>query len=113
MPRAIPAPGGGKEATGLTDARSKTLLDNDRVRVLELHLRPGESEPMHSHPPYLVYVISPATMRMTDAHGNATVVQLSAGQVSFGSPTTHAGENVGTTELHELIVELKDGRASG
>jgi len=32
---------------------------------------------------------------------------LQAGQVSFGPPTTHAGENVGDTTLHELIIELK------
>jgi beta-alanine degradation protein BauB len=95
------------------EARSKVLLDNELVRVLELRLGPGESEPMHSHPEYLVYVLQPASMRMTDVHGNTTVVQLSAGQVSFGSPTTHAGENVGTTELHELIIELKEARASG
>jgi hypothetical protein len=35
------------------------------------------------------------------------VVELTTGQVSFGPPTTHAGENVGDTTLHELIIELK------
>jgi len=103
---------GRKEATTVPEERSKVLLDNERVRVLELRLKPGENEPMHSHPEYLVYVLSPATVRMTDVHGNAKVVELASGQVSFGSPTTHAGENVGTTELHELIIELKRARAS-
>ena len=88
---------------------SKVLLDNHRVRVLELRLNPGESEPMHSHPDYLVYVLSGATMRMTGADGSKKVVELSPGQLSFGSPVTHAGQNVGQTELHELIVELKEG----
>jgi hypothetical protein len=35
------------------------------------------------------------------------VVSLRAGEVSFGSPTTHSGENVGETTLHEIIIELK------
>ena len=83
------------------------LLDNHRVRVLELRLAPGESEPMHSHPDYLVYVVSPAIMRMTSADGGTKVVELTAGQLSLGPPTTHSGENVGKTTLHELIVELK------
>jgi len=87
--------------------RSKVLLDNHRVRVLELRLGPGESEPLHSHPDYLVYVLSAARMRMTNADGGKKVVELTAGQVSFGPPTTHAGENVGDTTLHELIIELK------
>jgi len=62
---------------------------------------------MHSHPDYLVYVLSPATMRMTAADGSTKVVELRAGEVSFGPPTTHSGENVGGTTLHELIIELK------
>jgi quercetin dioxygenase-like cupin family protein len=91
----------------VSDEKSKVLFDNHRVRVLELRLDPGESEPLHSHPDYLVYVLSPATMRMTAADGSTKVVELGAGQVSFGPPTTHAGENVGESTLHELIIELK------
>jgi beta-alanine degradation protein BauB len=91
----------------MADPRSRTLLDNPRVRVLELRLAPGQQEPMHSHPDYLVYVLSPAKMRMTAADGTTKVVELSAGDVSFGPPTTHSGENVGETTLHELIIELK------
>jgi beta-alanine degradation protein BauB len=95
------------EESGLSEEKSKVLLDNHRVRVLELRLPPGEGEPMHSHPDYLVYVLSPATMRMTAADGSTKLVELRAGEVSFGPPTTHAGENVGGTTLHELIIELK------
>jgi beta-alanine degradation protein BauB len=91
----------------LSEEKSRVLLDNHRVRVLELRLPPGEGEPMHSHPDYLVYVLSPATMRMTAADGSTKVVELGAGQVSFGPPTTHSGENIGETTLHELIIELK------
>lgn len=95
------------EESRLSEEKSTVLLDNHRVRVLELRLSPGQSEPLHSHPDYLVYVLSPATMRMTAADGSTKVVELRAGQVSFGSPTTHSGENVGETTLHELIIELK------
>jgi quercetin dioxygenase-like cupin family protein len=95
------------EEHGVSEEKSRVLLDNHRVRVLELRLPPGEGEPMHSHPDYLVYVLSPATMRMTAADGGTKVVELRAGEVSFGPPTTHSGENVGGTTLHELIIELK------
>lgn len=46
-------------------------------------------------------------MRMTAGDGSTKVVELGAGQVSFGPPTTHCGENIGKTTLHELIIELK------
>ena len=91
----------------MSEEKSRVLLDNHRVRVLELRLTPGEREPLHSHPDYLVYVLSAATMRMTAPEGSSKVVELRAGQVSFGPPTTHSGENVGETTLHELIIELK------
>ena len=91
----------------MSEEKSRVLLDNNRVRVLDLRLPSGEGEPMHSHPDYLVYVLSPATMRMTAADGSTKVVELRAGEVSFGPPTTHSGENVGGTTLHELIIELK------
>jgi quercetin dioxygenase-like cupin family protein len=91
----------------LSDEKSRILLDNHRVRVLELRLPPGEHEPMHSHPDYLVYVLSPATMRMTAADGSTKVVELGEGEVSFGGATTHSGQNIGDTTLHELIIELK------
>ena len=39
--------------------------ENDRVRVLEYRLKPGEKEVMHSHPFYVVYFFGPATLRAT------------------------------------------------
>lgn len=87
--------------------RSVVRFENDRLRLLELRLQPGEKEPMHSHPAYLVFVLSPARMRMTSSEDRVTELDLTAGQICFSEATAHAGENVGTTELHELIVELK------
>lgn len=40
-------------------------FENDRVRVLEYRLKPGEKEGTHSHPPGVVYVLSGATLRIT------------------------------------------------
>jgi quercetin dioxygenase-like cupin family protein len=87
--------------------KSAVRFENDRLRVLELRLAPGETEAMHSHPAYLVIVLSPARMRMTSFVGGVTDMNLAEGQISFAEAVTHAGENVGTTELHEFIVELK------
>ena len=39
----------------------KVLIDNDEMRVLEFHFKPGEKEPMHSHPRGFVYALRPAT----------------------------------------------------
>ncbi len=86
-----------------------TGVDNDRVRVLEYHLQPGQHEPLHSHLASVAYVISGATLRTTDAEGKASIGTLRAGEVHWReNHVVHAVENVGDTELHALIVELKE-----
>jgi hypothetical protein len=39
----------------------KVLLENDRVRVLEVRHQPGVKEPMHSHPAYVSYYLGSCT----------------------------------------------------
>jgi len=98
-----------QDAANNSSSSSKVLFENERVRVVELRLEPGKKEPMHSHPAHLVYVLSPARMKMTSSEGKTKEVEVRAGQVIWGEALSHAGENVGTTELHEVIIELKEG----
>ena len=36
----------------------KLLLENKKVRVMEIRLKPGEKSPMHNHPnDHVVYVV--------------------------------------------------------
>ena len=85
----------------------KVWIDNDRVRVLEYHLKPGEKEAMHSHPPGFVYVFDDATLRMTLPDGTSSDMSAKGGEVLWREATTHASENVGKTEAHALALELK------
>ena len=85
----------------------KVLIDNDRLRLLEFRLKPGEKEPMHSHPPGFVYVFDDATLRMTLPDGTSSNLSAKGGEVIWREATTHAAENVGKTEAHALAVELK------
>jgi hypothetical protein len=58
-------------------------LENDRVRVLEYHLKPGEKEGMHTHPPGLVYSFNDAKLRTTSSDGKSSDVAAERGQVSW------------------------------
>jgi len=82
-------------------------FENDRVRVLEYRNPPGGVEAMHSHPPGIVYYLSDATSRTTFPDGTSSVGSRSAGDVSWREFTTHASENVGSTDLHAIAIELK------
>ena len=82
-------------------------FENERVRVLEFHLKPGEKEGMHSHPPGVVYVLADATIRNGLPDGTSSERSLKAGDVLWRENTTHTGENVGATEARALAIELK------
>jgi quercetin dioxygenase-like cupin family protein len=83
-------------------------LENSRVRVLEVVLRPEGKEKLHSHPwPYLVYVIKGGTVQTHFPDGKVVTADLKAGDVIYRDPVTHWGENVGASEIYEIMVELK------
>ena len=88
----------------------KERLNNDRVRVLEYSSKPGDKEAMHSHPAILIYVIQGGKLRSTTADGKSTDSEYKAGDVRWREAITHTGENIGTTELKALLVEVKQGK---
>jgi beta-alanine degradation protein BauB len=83
-------------------------VDNDRVRVLEYRLKPGEKEKAHSHPPGVLFTLSDARLRMT-VFPAATVSDedTHAGEVNWQDAVTHSAENIGASEFHSFRVELK------
>ena len=85
----------------------KVLLENDRVRVLDVRVQPGQKVPTHSHPAYVVYALSDFKVKFTYPDGRTAERDGKAGQATWREGETHAAENVGTTELHILNIELK------
>jgi len=73
----------------------KVLLENDQVRVLEYRLKPGEKEPMHSHPAGVVYVLSGGTLKFSYPDGRTEEKTAATGEAIWRDPVTHAVENVG------------------
>ena len=90
--------------------QSKTVkikFENDRVRVLEAELPPGVKEQVHSHPAYVIYVLAGGKVRNYAADGKTSESELKTGDVLYREPLTHAAENIGTTTMHFILVELK------
>jgi beta-alanine degradation protein BauB len=86
----------------------RLLLENEKVRVLEIRLKPGEKAPMHNHPgAHVVYVIKDAKLKLTFPDGKSREVDLKAGQAVWMDAGSHATENIGTSDGHNLVVELK------
>jgi quercetin dioxygenase-like cupin family protein len=85
----------------------KVTLDNPRVRVMEATLKPGDKEQMHSHPSYIVYVIEGGKVRNHTADGTTSESTFTPGQTIYRDPVTHWSENIGTTTIRTVVIELK------
>jgi len=100
-------------------AQHRLLLDNDRVRVLETRIEPGERTPVHTHQwPAVNHVLSwsaflrrapdGAVLLDTRASNDSRRSDQKRSPVFWGEPLApHTLENVGTTPLHLISVELK------
>ena len=88
-------------------AHYKVILNNQHVRVLDVHHKPGEKSPMHSHPNHVVYSFTDSTVRFTSSNGKTDIRTAKAGQVVWRGAETHTAENVGKNEEHALDIELK------
>jgi len=85
----------------------RVLLENDRVRVLDVTGEPGTKSPLHGHPDSVMHAVSDASIVVTNAEGDTNAVELPAG-VTFWSPaSSHTVENVGSGTVHFIRVELK------
>jgi quinol monooxygenase YgiN/quercetin dioxygenase-like cupin family protein len=85
----------------------KILLENDRVRVLDFQLKKGAKENFHSHPAAVTYVLTPFKIRFTFPDGTTFIREAKAGDVFFGEAVIHLPENIGDTDAHGLLVEMK------
>ena len=96
-----------QDAATVTPKVVKVKLENDHVRVLEFISDPGDKEGWHTHPAFVVYIVTGGTLRITTRDGKSSDVELKTGDIRYREPVTHTTENIGKTRLHAIIVELE------
>lgn len=85
------------------------LMENEKVRVMEMRLNPGQKSPMHNHPHgHAVYVFKDAKLKLSFPDGNSAEFELKSGQVLWIEAGPHETKNIGATEGHNLVVEIKN-----
>lgn len=85
------------------------LLENEHVRVLEFRCKPGEKEPMHSHPALVAYTLSASKFKSTTRDGKVAEGEAKPGTAVWGDAVTHSWECLGPDEQRTIITELKRG----
>ena len=84
----------------------KFIMENERVRVLQVLFKPGDKAAMHHHPDHVVYVVKGGKANLTSS-GKTDIMDLKAGQAMFIKAQSHETENTGKTDLDLLVVELE------
>jgi quercetin dioxygenase-like cupin family protein len=85
----------------------KVLLENDQVCVLEMTLKAGESDVMHSHPNETVYFEAGGSVVVHLPDGSTSEMEPPDGLVVAFDAWTHRVQNVGTTDIRAIIFEPK------
>jgi quercetin dioxygenase-like cupin family protein len=86
----------------------KLLLENKKVRVMEIRLKPGEKSPMHNHPnDHVVYVVKDAKFKLNFPDGKSDKFDLKTGQVLWIEAGPHQTENIGSTDGYCIVIETK------
>jgi len=84
----------------------KVLLDNEYVRILEIHMKPGDKSPMHSRPHHAVYTLAGSTLNFTSPDGKTKTVTINPGQAVWRNAETHTVEIAGKTDSHALDIDF-------
>ncbi len=95
------------------------LFENERVRVLDTRIPPGDIVPAHSHRwPALYYTIQAGDFVRRDLDGKVLFDSRSVGGMLKSAAATwveplqpHSVENVSGSEIHLVSIELKEPRA--
>ncbi|HKZ94754.1 MAG TPA: cytoplasmic protein [Candidatus Bathyarchaeia archaeon] len=86
----------------------KVIFENNRVRVYDYKDEPGDKTKLHHHKDFLLYALSPFKRKMTFTNGKTTTRELKQGETLWSDEQAHIGENIGDTNTHVLIIELKE-----
>ncbi len=96
------------DPTEVSPEKYTVLLENEHVRIVEYVIKPGEKDAWHTHPPKVSYIVSGGKLRITPEGADSFVVEENFGNAAWmGALGRHFGENVGTTPIRIVLVEIK------
>ena len=92
----------------------EVLFENDRVRILDTCVKPGQRTPVHAHEwPAALYVMSWSHFLRRDESGNLLADSRDRDAPPLGAGIwieplpPHSVENIGMSDLHIVAVEVK------
>jgi hypothetical protein len=95
----------------LGDVANKFLFENDRVKVWEMLLEPGESSDYHEHTlPYVLCILEGDKIDADFENGKSISIPVQPGRVFYVKPgNRETAVNRSSTRFREILIELKPG----
>ena len=94
----------GTKTPGETDVT--VLLQNDRVRVAEMRVQPGDRGKMVERPDRVQYVIKGGIIREHFPDGQSEEYELKTGTAKWMHKSTSSMENIGESEVVFVTIRL-------
>jgi quercetin dioxygenase-like cupin family protein len=88
------------------EGKMEPALENDRVRVLKVTFKPGDTAARHHHPDHVIYVVNGGKLKLT-VDGKTDNLDLKTGEAVFLNEQWHEVENIGESTVDLVVVELK------
>jgi beta-alanine degradation protein BauB len=82
-------------------------LNNAKVRVFEIHFRPGQRIGVHQHPDHVFYAIEGGTLKIAENGKAPVTMKVKAGDCVFLPAQKHWAQNMGKTHIRGVVFELK------
>jgi len=94
----------------LGDVATKLLFGNERVKVWEMRLAPGEASDLHRHEfEYFFVVLEGESIDADFANGKSIRIPVEPGKVIYVPPgNTETAVNRSAVPYREILVELLD-----
>lgn len=101
-----------RDAVVLDPTHHHVIMENDHVRVFEVLAAPGDTSPMHTHPPLVLVSLDKARARIAGPDGSSSILDLNPGMVLWLENVEHAWELL-SGQIHLFAVEIKAAREGG
>ena len=101
-----------RDAVALDPSHHHVIMENDHVRVFEVLAAPGDTSPMHTHPPLALVSLDKARIRIAGPDGSPSILDLNPGTVLWLENVEHTWKLL-AGQIHLFAVEIKAARDGG
>ncbi len=95
------------DAVSIAPHLHKIVSENDKVRILEVEVKPGDHADLHTHPDNIIIVLQGGSLTMSFPDGTSKEVSLQTGSAFFSASNEHIVDNNSDATIKVIQVELK------